>query len=75
MDWDTDIPLPENKGRGGRAKYPLGMMPVGASFFTAGKTSSDMCSATRVWKLRGLDFSTVTVTENGVNGCRVWRIK
>ena len=70
MEWDTDIPVPERD-----QKYPFATMPVGASFFTAGKTSTQMTNAATNYKARGLRFTTRAVTENGIKGSRVWRIE
>ena len=75
IEFQTDMPLPA-PGRGRPPTYPFRTMPVGASFFVAGvtqrKISPMIC---RCVKKCGMQFSTRKVTENGVEGTRVWRIK
>lgn len=64
---DKNIPLPKS-----RNNYPLGDMEIGDSFFIPGATPARMGSAFANYKPK--KFSGRTVTEDGVKGCRVWRV-
>lgn len=68
---DSDIPLPEPV----RSKYPWKQMKVGDSFFVAGMTSGRLGARARAYSARNKeDFVARNVIENGVEGCRVWRV-
>lgn len=74
---DSGIAIPDdNSGR--RTVYPLGQMQVLESFFVAGtgrKRNAIMNSASYFGKRHNKKFTCRTVTENGVDGVRVWRIE
>lgn len=76
IEFQTDVPMPEPSAKPGRPpKYPFSTMPVGASFFVAGKTQSGVSAAATISAKRsGRKFATRGVTEGGVKGVRVWRI-
>ena len=70
----NDVPIPANRAHG-NAKYPWRDMQVGSSFFIPGRTAGALAGAKSTAKKNtGFRFTTRTVTENGVNGCRVWRV-
>jgi hypothetical protein len=51
-------------------------MNVGDSFFVAGKTSGGLGAIARAYSSRNPeDFVARNVTENGIEGCRIWRVK
>ena len=70
---DKGVSLP----RGGRKnKYPLRTMEVDDSFFVVGRTPSKMGSCIDYARFKtGFKYATRTVTEDGVKGVRVWRVK
>ena len=63
---DKNIPVPGEK-------FPLSQMEVGDSFFAAGENASSF--GAYFSKQKPKKFTTRTVTESGVKGYRVWRIK
>ena len=75
IEFQTDVPMPIKRSGGANAKYPVGQMPVGASFFVAGVKPGSFGGAFAMQKAQGKDFSTRIVTEGGVKGVRVWRTK
>ncbi len=74
IDKGIEIP-PENRGR--KAKYPFRDMEVGDSFFIPKKEcASSGALQARGIKVLGTGTTTVRkVTEKGVYGFRIWRIK
>ena len=74
---DKGIPVPPRMPRGARSKYPFLGMEVGDSFFVPGikprQISPRSCSARL--RAEGAKFATRSVTENGVDGTRVWRVE
>ena len=70
---DKGVSLP----RGGRKnKYPLRTMEVDDSFFVVGKSPGSMGSCITYARLStGFAYKCRNVTENGVNGVRVWRVE
>lgn len=87
---DDSIPIPEGPARGGgKSAFPVAELKVGQSFFVPttekrpepGKSLSTAASVYRR-KLKEADenatlpeFTVRTVTENNVDGARIWRIK
>lgn len=80
----TDLPLPEKRYGGGRSeKYPWSVTPVGGSFFIPGGRVNSMDArpgCTRIVNpgnarktASGSRWVIRSVTEDGVNGVRVWR--
>lgn len=69
---DQSVPLPDDTG-GRRRKYPFADMGVGDSFFAPDRTSTNLNSAAR--RHRDKTFTARSVTEAGVKGARVWRVK
>lgn len=73
---NDDIPLPAQRLRGRPSPYPFSTMAVGQSFFTVAASSTAIYkSASYYGKCKGRKFTVRSVTENGVDGVRVWRIK
>ena len=72
---DHDVPVPIGDGIGRIPKYPWASMAVGDSFFVPGKGANDLLGAARPRKLLGEKHTCRTLTENGVKGVRVWRVK
>lgn len=66
---DKGIPAPDRS----RAKYPLAAMELGDSFFVPGKTAALVGASFA--RHAPKKFAARGVTENGVKGVRVWRIK
>ena len=74
FDVDDNVPMP-TKGAPGWKKYPFAEMEVGHSFF-APLPSTMLSNASINWgKAHGRRFSVRKVTENGVQGARVWRVE
>ena len=72
---DNDIPIPEVKHR---IRYPFEQMQVGQSFFVPEPRSKTVRSSVGHYQRRSdstAEFITRTLTENGVKGIRVWRVK
>lgn len=68
---DDDVPQPRP-----RLLYPLRELCVGQSFFVPGIKSSQIGGSTAsVSKSTGFTFTCRAVTEDGIAGTRVWRIK
>ena len=71
---DHNIPLPRR--RGAHRIYPFAEMRVGDSFFVPHKgqkrLAAQLVSGARS---QGIRASARTVTENGVEGVRCWRIE
>lgn len=81
---DKNVPMPEKNRPGRKPKYPFREMQVGDSFFVprpeARSTKQHralLYKAAGKYRLRKPGFSVVIrpVTENGVEGVRVWRAK
>ncbi len=70
---DKNIPAPTT-GAGAPPKYPFGEMEIGDSFFIANATGNALISASKNWRKNGEKYTSRTVTEDGVPGCRIWRI-
>jgi len=78
---EKGIPLAaETRGR--KRKYPWPEMEVGDSIFVAGQSSHDKggkrsayTSAQHYARRRDLKFAVRTVTEDGVDGVRIWRVE
>lgn len=59
-----------------RQAYPWKEMKVGQSFFMPGKKGTRARMAAYIWGTRnGAKFKTVSVTEGGKKGARIWRTK
>ena len=71
---EKNIPIPAVAGA---KKYPFRKMKVGESFFVAGDEGKNMRVAARMHSMRNGDykFSGRAVTEDGVEGHRLWRVK
>lgn len=76
IEIEKGVPIPPQVRVGRKATYPFREMQLGDSFFVPGKTTTQF-SAHRVSSLKklGLEFVSRTVVEDGVEGCRVWRVK
>lgn len=76
---ESNIPLPpiERTGRPRGSKYPFARMKVGDSVFFGKKSPTVVRAAIRAMRdhIKTARFATRKVTENGVTGLRVWRIK
>ena len=67
-------PIPKRGRR--RTRYPFADMRVGDSFYAPGKTAAQMSAYKgQAKRTHGFEFRAVTRAENGVEGCRVWRIE
>lgn len=77
IDKGVQVPLPDGRG-GGNAKYPWADMEPGDSFFVplegAAKFIRHMSAPPKL-REAGMEYARRTVTENGVNGVRFWRVK
>ncbi len=73
MQIQTNIPLPEDH-RGGYYRYKWDEMGIGASFFVPEITIQSLSSAAnRAASRLDMKFTCRSVTEDGVEGVRVWR--
>ena len=80
---DKNIPIPEGSESWGNTKYPWLEMGVGDSFFQAPHSSEDQKACrTRMMgaranrlKSHGENYVIACVTENGIDGVRVWKTK
>jgi len=77
MDITIDKGVPIPKARSPRHTYPLHDMKRGDSFFVPGKRPCDLSGALKNIRDQheGWQFTSRSVTEDGVEGVRVWRIK
>lgn len=78
MEIEKNIPIPKKKGGNRTLKYPWDIMEVNESCFFPGVKQQTVSTASRGWVRRNnLDkkFTTREVTENGIEGVRVWRVK
>ena len=67
---DKGVPMPSR-----RNKYPWDKLHEhGDSFFIPGKITVELGHIAKVARRRGFEVIARTVTENGVQGVRVWRI-
>ena len=73
---DKDIPIAAHPPKTKVSKYPWPDMEVGDSFFLPGIKTADFSGAAHSAGLRtGKKFSLRSVTEDGVEGARCWRVK
>jgi len=77
---DYDFAVPVAKRAGGRGKGTLGPVstaalncPVNASFFVPDATTSTASKYLTAGKDKGYTYVTRSVTEDGVDGVRIWR--
>ena len=70
---DANIPIPPLKG--GQPKYPWESMKVGDSFFAPVPHSVLYSASYARTKKHNAGYKTRSVVENGVQGCRTWRVK
>lgn len=76
---DKKVPLPQRLSRPKRSKYPLEHLNVTDSFFVPHAKSTSFSGTVQNFRLSHPDkahwkFTVRTVTENGVEGVRLWRI-
>lgn len=72
---DKGIPMPES-GAGRKRIYPFHELAVGDSFFAPNTTHANVNGpAQRARQQTGRKFALRKVTENGVDGVRVWRVE
>lgn len=71
---DKNVPMPPKPAS--RHIYPWDAMEVGDSFF-APDPKGELVRAQSYpeGKKRGVKFASRTVTENGVKGVRIWRVR
>lgn len=69
---DKNVPLPPPAAQ--RVKYPLGDLQPGDSFFVPGKRSNHMGPVLARRRRAGWKLTVRNVTEDGVDGVRVWRL-
>ena len=80
---DKNIPVPAETEVWGNTKYPWLEMGVGDSFFQSPHGSEDQkaCRTRMVGsranrrKFHGEDYLIACVTENGIDGVRIWKTK
>lgn len=75
-----DTPLPTPTSRRGHRSHPMWTIPVGKSFFVAGKKAVSLAAYGRVVAKTFVDegrekpmFVVEERTEDGVEGTRIWR--
>lgn len=72
---DKGVPIPPHVRGQGAPKYPWREMEIGDSFFVSDRhRRSISAAASSARQHRGHQFATRSVTENGVDGIRVWRV-
>lgn len=73
---EANIPIPPPVARNNRnRKYPLNHFQIGDSFFVPGKSGMRSTYLLAAAKRLGIVISTRRLSEAGVDGTRVWRIK
>lgn len=78
---DSHIPLVTKRIQKRACKWPWRKMKVGQSFFAAGYSAAShpslpqMTASNAKRLVRGSDWAVRSVTEHGVKGVRVWRVK
>lgn len=74
---DTGVPMPERGKRGRQNSYPWSEMNPGDSFFAPNKTTNGIGGSISAVHRSHPDweFTSRAVTEDGVKGVRVWRVK
>ena len=75
MNFDKGIPLPPKKTARAIDRHGLALMEVGDSFFVNAAQTTISGVATHWGYKLGRKYATRKVTENGVHGVRVWRVK
>lgn len=75
MKIDKNKPIPKGKV-GGQTVYPFREMEIGDSIFCQLPQGSSMYAAARVFQNRNPEYKMAgrVVTEDGIEGYRVWRI-
>jgi hypothetical protein len=74
---ERGVPVPP-LGRQLVRKYPFCAMKVGDSFFVPGQTSvkgSARVAAATYGRRNNMRFTGRTVTQDGISGLRIWRVK
>jgi hypothetical protein len=70
---ERGVPIPKQTRD---SKYPFAYMDIGDSFFVPGAKAASLQNAAKHHSKRtGHAYSSRTVTENGVDGARIWRIE
>lgn len=80
---DKNIPVPDASELRGNVVYPWLEMNIGDSFFQGPQGSEDQkacrtrmaCGRFHRRKAHGEDYVIACVTENGIDGVRVWKTK
>jgi len=80
---DKNIPVPAETEVRGNARYPWPDMNIGDSFFQAPSDNEDqkICSKRMIAaranrrKSHGENYVIACVTENGIDGVRIWKTK
>lgn len=71
---ESNVPMPATTLRG--SKYPVEKLQQGDSFFVPAKKSSPLSvysCCKRIAVRNNFTISMRKMTENGVEGCRIWR--
>lgn len=72
---ETDIPIPTSLN-GYSSKYPWEKLEIGHSFFVKDKKPPALSTTRRYAEKKfHTKYASKLVTENGVQGTRIWRIK
>ena len=80
---EKNIPIPEESESWGNTKYPWLEMGIGDSFFQSPHGSEDPKACRRRMvgaranrrKIHGENYVVSYVTENGIDGVRMWKTK
>lgn len=71
---EKNVPIPNKRGSGRKAKYPFSEMQIGDSFFTDNILPRALYQAAKLWNKRsGKDYRWKAYKE-GEFGARIWRI-
>ena len=78
----NDIPIPDEDETHSLTKYPWHKMEVGCSFFSVPRENEDqracrirLVSVTYNRRKFGHKYRLKAITENGIDGVRMWRIE
>ena len=76
MQFDDDVPIPERTRRIAPSKYNLSAITVGQSFFCPSKNGTQCpalwAAANYKHRHRGWNYIARAVTEEGIEGVRIW---
>lgn len=73
IEVEKGVPIPSKTAP--HSKYPFSKMSIGDSFFAPVNTPRIWGSISAYCKRHGGKFTARAVTENGVQGVRVWKLE